>query len=169
MKPHSCLGLYLAWSKTRVSLMVLQLLFAMTFLVLKNDPIAKISMPSHKQLETCGALIERHHPALSDVWGTINSLKIKIDEPPDEITQSWFYNGWMHCHFMTAVLCFAFDGTIPVCYYNVPGCSHHGTVADWGCLYDKLERVYEETGLKFVIDSAFSTTNIPFLIKLSQT
>jgi hypothetical protein len=29
------------------------------------------------------------------------------------------------------------------------------TIADWGDIYDKLERFYEETGLKFVIDSAF--------------
>ena len=98
----------------------------------------------------------------------MDGLKIKIDAAPDEITQSRFYNGWKHCHFVTAVLCFTPDGTIPACYYNVPGCSHDSTVADWGCLYEKLEKVYEETGLKFVIDSAFCTTNIPFLIKSSQ-
>ena len=183
MKAHDCLGLYLAWSRTRGSLMVLQLLFGMTYTavlkyiqfarriiikVLKKDPLAKIAIPSHEQIETYRALIERRHPALPDVWGTMDGLKIKIDAAPDEITQSRFYNGWKHCHFVTAVLCFTPDGTIPACYYNVPGCSHDSTVADWGCLYDKLEKVYEETGLKFVIDSAFCTTNIPFLIKSSQ-
>ncbi len=183
MQAHDCLGLYLAWTRTRGSLMVLQLLFGVTFTavakyiqfarrividVLKKDEMAKIAIPSHDQLETYRALIERRHPALPDVWGTMDGLKIKIDAAPDDITQSRFYNGWKHCHFVTAVLCFAPDGTIPACYYNVPGCSHDSTVAEWGRLYDKLEKVYEETGLKFVIDSAFCTTNIPFLIKSSQ-
>ncbi len=31
MKAHDCLGLYLAWSRTRGSLMVLQMLFGMTY------------------------------------------------------------------------------------------------------------------------------------------
>ena len=105
MKPEDCLGLYLAWTHTRGSLMVLQLLFAMTFTavakyiqftrrivikVLKQDPIAKIAMPSHEKLKEYHALIERHHPVLSDVWGTMDGLKIKIDEAPDKINQSRF-------------------------------------------------------------------------------
>jgi hypothetical protein len=97
----------------------------------------------------------------------MDELKIKIDEAPDKVTQSRFY-GWKHYHFVTAVLCFAPDGMIPSLYYNVPGCSHDSTVADWGNLYNKFERVYEEMGFKFVIDSAFCTINIPFFIKSSQ-
>jgi hypothetical protein len=41
-------------------------------------------------------------------------------------------------------------------------------MADWGGLYDKLKQVYNETGLKFVIDSAFSSPTMDFLIKSSQ-
>jgi hypothetical protein len=41
-------------------------------------------------------------------------------------------------------------------------------MADRGGLYDKLEQVYNETGLKFVIDSAFSSSTVDFLIKSSQ-
>ena len=48
------------------------------------------------------------------------------------------------------------DGTITIAFYNVPGCCHDSTVADWGDLYLKLEKVYEDRGLKFVIDSAIS-------------
>jgi hypothetical protein len=55
-----------------------------------------------------------------------------------------------------------------VAFYNVPGCSHDSTVAGWGDIYDKLESVYNKTGLKFVIDSAFATLNHDFLIKSSQ-
>jgi hypothetical protein len=117
--------------------MVLQMLFGLTYTavakyiqfarrivikVLKQDPLAKIAIPSHEKLEEYCALIDRCHPALPDVWGTMDGLKIKIDEAPDEITQSRFYNGWKHSHFVTAILCFAPDGSIPACYYNVLGC-----------------------------------------------
>jgi hypothetical protein len=46
-------------------------------------------------------------PCPPDVWGTMDGLKVKIDEAPDEITQSHFYNGWKHSQFVTAILCFA--------------------------------------------------------------
>jgi hypothetical protein len=67
-------------------------------------------------------------------------------------------------------LAFVPDGTIPAAFFNVnvPGCIHDSTLADWGSLYDKLEKVYNETGLKFVIDSAFSSSNVDYLIKSAQ-
>jgi hypothetical protein len=132
--------------------MVLQLIFGKTFTavakyiqfacrivikILKQDPMAKIAMPFYDKLEEYCAMIERHHSALPDVWGTMNGLKIKIHEALDDITQSHFYNGWKHNHFVTAVLCFALDETIPACYYNVLGCSQDSTVSNRGNLYDK--------------------------------
>lgn len=35
---------------------------------------------------------------------------------------------------------------------NVPDCMHSGTVADRGGLHDKHTQVYDETGLKFIIE-----------------
>ena len=98
----------------------------------------------------------------------MDGLKVLIEEAPDGIVQSRFYNGWKSAHFVTSVLCFAPHGTIPACFYNVPGCTHDSTVADWGRIYTKLKKIYEDTGWKFVINSAFSSTNIPYLIRLSQ-
>ena len=37
-----------------------------------------------------------------------------------------------------------------------------------GDIYDKLEKVYDETGLKFVIDSAFASGTYKFFIKSLQ-
>ena len=69
---------------------------------------------------------------------------------------------------MTAVLCFVPDGTIPAAFYNVCGVCHDSQVADWGNIYNKVEKVYHEIGLKFVIDSAFGSANIEHHIKSSQ-
>ena len=89
-------------------------------------------------------------------------MKVKIKSAPDGIVQSHIYNGWKSDHFVMAVLCFVTDGTIPACFYNVPGCTHDSTVTDWGSIYMKLTGKYEEAGLKFVIDLAFCTVRFPF-------
>ena len=186
MRAEDCLGMALAWSRNRGSLMALQLIFGTTMTptskylqfarrilvkVLLDDPYAyaKIEMPTHEKLKECWAVIQARHPALEDVWGTMDGLKLRIESASDFLTQSRFYNGWKCDHFVTGVLCFfAPDGTIPAAFfYNVPGCTH-STVADWGMLYEKLEKVYNETGLKFVIDSAFSASDCEFLIKSAQ-
>jgi len=183
IRPEDCLGLKLAWTRTRGSMMVLQLIFGITMSplakylqfarriiikILKKDELAKISLPSFEKLQEYRDTIARRHPALQNVWGTMDGIKVRIEEAPDGIVQSCFYNGWKSDHFVTAVLCFVPDGTIPACFYNVPGCTHDSTVADWGSIYDKLSRVYDDTGFKFVIDSAFCTAQFPFLIKSSQ-
>jgi hypothetical protein len=183
LNPADCLGLVLAWSRTRGSLMVLQLLFGMTMSpvgkylqfarrilvkILKNDDLAKIKVPSVQRLEEYRAMIADRHPALDMVWGTMDGLKCRIEKAPDEIVQSRFYNGWKSDHYVCAVLCFVPDGTIATGFYNVPGCCHDSTIADWGEIYDKLGKVYEETGFKLVIDSAFASGTYEFLIKSSQ-
>ena len=45
---------------------------------------------------------------------------------------------------------------------------HDSQVAHWGRVYDKLGAVYDETGGKCMVDSAFRKVNQPFLIKSSQ-
>ena len=183
MNPADCLGLVLAWSKMRGSLMVLQLLFGMTMSpvskyqqfarrilvkILKAYTLAKIEMPSPDKLKEYRAMIAARHPALDMVWGTMDGLKCRIEKAPDDIVQSRFYNGWKSDHYVSAVLCFVPDGTIVMGFFNVPGCCHDSTIADWGDIYTKLETVYEETGLMFVIDSAFASGTYKFLIKSSQ-
>ena len=70
---------------------------------------------------------------------------------------------------MSAVFVFCPDGTIPIAAYNVPGCFHDSTIAEWGKIYKKLGNVYEMVGGKCTVDSAFSKKTNPFLIQSSQT
>jgi hypothetical protein len=48
------------------------------------------------------------------------------------------------------------------------GCCHDSTIADWRDIYDKQEKVYHKTGLKFVIDSTFASGAYKFFIESSQ-
>jgi hypothetical protein len=183
MNPADCLGLVLAWSRTRGSLMVLQLIFGMTMSpvakylqfacrilvkILKANDLAKIQIPPPEKLDEYRAVIAARHPALDMVWGTMDGLKCRIEKAPDEIVQSRFFNGWKSEHYVSAVLAFVPDGTIVTGFFNIPGCCHDSTIADWREVYTELAVVHEETGLKFVIDSAFASGTYPFLIKSSQ-
>ena len=103
MNPADCLGLVLAWSRTRGSLMVLQLIFGMTMSpvakylqfarrilvkILKANDLAKIQIPPPEKLEEYQAVIVARHPALDMVWGTMDGLKCRIEKAPDKIVQS---------------------------------------------------------------------------------
>jgi hypothetical protein len=100
--------------------------------LLKNDLFVKMSLPDTNKLQEYQEIISHMHPDLQDVWGTMDGLKIRIEQAPDGVVQGPFYDGWKCDHYVTTVLCVAHNGTIPACFYNVPGCKHDSTVADWG-------------------------------------
>jgi hypothetical protein len=183
VKAIDCLGLTLAWTRTRGSCMALQSMFGMTMTnlnkymrfgrrilikVLERHPEAMVEAPSPKRIGFLKQLVHQRHPNLKDVWCTMDGLKIPIEMPPDIDIQERFYNGWQHGHYITNVLCFCPDGTIPIAFVNLPGSMHDSMVAELGGIYDELERAFQLTGGKCTIDSAFSSSTRPFLLKSSQ-
>lgn len=98
----------------------------------------------------------------------MDGLKLYLEKSPDHVIQNQFYNGWTHDHYVSCVIVFCPDGTIPIFCYNVPGCIHDSTISEWGGIYDKLKFVYETTGGMCTVDSHFSKKHYPFLIKSSQ-
>jgi hypothetical protein len=98
----------------------------------------------------------------------MDGLKIMLEQSSDALIQVHFYNGWTHDHYVSSVVCFCPDGTIPIAYINIPGAVHDRQIADYGDIYDKLETVYQQDGGQCTIDSAYGNVNREFLIKLSQ-
>jgi hypothetical protein len=99
----------------------------------------------------------------------MDGLKLYLEKPDDEDIQNIYYNGWKCDHYVTNVLAFAPDGTVPLCCLNVPGNVHDSQVAEWGNIYNKLEIAYNTCGGKCAVDSAFSRLRFPFLVKSSPT
>ena len=183
IRPEDCLGLVLAWTRTWGSLMALQLIFGMTFsnldyyllfgkriivMVLRNDQRASVQIPSSEKIEEYKEMVKNRHPFLTDVWCTMDGLKITLEQSGDALIQERFYNGWTHNHYVSSVLCFCPDGTIPIAYINIPGAVHDSQIADYGDIYDKLEMVYQRDGRQCTVDSAFGNVNREFSIKSSQ-
>lgn len=136
--------------------------------ILQYDEYAMIDVPSPEKINEYKQAISEKYPCLVNVWATMDGLKTPIQQSGSTKQQSYFYNGWKHGHFVTNVFCFCPDGTIPIAFMNVPGATHDSTVADWGDIYNKLERVYDETGAICTVDSAFRMRNAPYIIKSSQ-
>ena len=59
------------------------------------------------------------------------------------------------------------NGIVIVPAVKAPGAMHDSTIEHWGDIYKKLQNVYGRSGGRFVMDSAFSKGNHPFLIKYS--
>ena len=184
LKPEDCLGLALAWTRTRGSQIALQMIFGITgtpldvyikysrrilIHILKRDDLAKVALPDDNSVREFQAAIQRKHPHLDGVWSTMDGLKLYLEVASDEDKQNMFYNGWKCDHYVVSVFVFAPDGTIPICTLNVPGSQHDSIVAEWGRIYEKLEKVYNSVGGKCVVDSAFSQLRNDYLVKSGQT
>ncbi len=133
-----------------------------------NDSLAKIAIPLNEEITSYKEAIGASYLLLSDVWSTMDGLKLYLQQSGNTKIQACFYNGWTHGHNVTLVFVFCPNGTIPIAFFNVPGSVHDSQVAYWGRVSKKLGTVYQETGRKCMVDFAFGKVNHPFLIKPSK-
>ena len=96
-----------------------------------------------------------------------DGLKIAIQRAGDDIAQNRCHNGWTHGHCMSNVFVFAPDGTIVMAVLNCPGSMHDSELASLGepSIYDKIDKLHDETGCQCVMDSAFAARSRPSIIK----
>ena len=95
-----CLGLCLAWTRTRGSSMVLQMIFGLTLnpvstylrfglriviAVLGREPESVIKVPSIDRTCHYQGVIRGRHPLLHGCWCTMDGLKLKIQRPVDRV------------------------------------------------------------------------------------
>jgi hypothetical protein len=136
---------------------------------LQGNPDAKIQKPTANEVLAYKTAVSSKYLHVPDVWAACDGLKLGMQATMDDVTQNMFYNGWTHGHYISCIFVFAPDGKIRVCCFNSPGCWHDSSQADHGGVYDKLNEVYEATGGKVVVDSAFSVQDKCYFIKSSQT
>lgn len=178
------LALVLAWTRTRGSLSVLQIIFGLTasrlshwlrfgrrmlLKVLSEDPLAIPTMPTDDEVDDFVSCITEKYPALTNCWGAMDGLKIRLERAGNAQVQNLFFNGWTHDHYISNLFLFSPDGKIRACYCNAPGAMHDSTLAKWGGIYDKIDKLYRARGAKVVVDSAFSSEQRDSVYKSFQT
>jgi hypothetical protein len=150
-----CLALVLAWTRTRSSMAVLEILFGITsghlslglrfgqqllFKVLRADQHAIVSMPSEEEVDDFIGAINMKYPALTNCWGAMDGLKVRLEKAGNSQIQNIFFNGWTHDHYISNLFLFSPDGKIRACYINAPGTLHDSTMANWGGLYEQYRQ-----------------------------
>ena len=133
-----------------------------------DDSLAPVSIPSTEKIDEYKADFGARHLLLNDCWATMDGLKLYLQQSGNFEIQERFYNGWTHDHYVTSVFCFCPDGKISIAFFNRPGSVHDSQVAELGGLYEKLEKVFETTGGKCCVDSAFASVKRDFLLKSGQ-
>ncbi len=91
-----------------------------------------IGIPLEEKITEFNAAINTINPILKDAWATMDGLKLHLQKSLNESIQEMFYNDWKEDHCVTNVFVFVPDGTIPIAFFNVPGCVHDSQVAKWG-------------------------------------
>ena len=181
-----CLGLVLAWTRTRGSRKVLQLIFGFTanplsvwlrfgrrilVKVLAKHPDAKVELPTPEEIAVFKQSIQAKYPCLANIWAAMDGLKLCVAANP--LTQNMFYNGWTHDHYVSNLFVYSPDGKIRACFINAPGSWHDSTLASISNIYNKLDELHERErdngGARVVVDSAFGRENRPSLLKSHQS
>jgi hypothetical protein len=177
------LGLALTWTRTQGSYAVLQVIFGLTpgqlslwlrfsrrllVKVLKDDPLAKVTIPTDLEIRDFEVAIASKYPALTNCWGAMDGLKLRLERAGDQRIQNMFYNGWTHDHYVSNLFLFSPDGKIWACYINAPGTFHDSTMANMSMVYTLVDDIYLRVGSKIVVDSAFASDGRPSLYKSHQ-
>ena len=180
---NMCLGLTLAWSRTRGAQWPLSMIFGMTgtpvsvwirfgmrilVYLFMHDDAARVRLPTVHEIEEYKNSIQRNFPALQNCYAVCDGLKLHLQQSGNHLIQNRFYNGWTHDHYVSNIFVFVPNGTICICALNAPGSIHDSQLADWGGVYPKLKKVYDEMDGIVVMDSAFSKLTYPFIIKSGQ-
>ena len=180
------LGLQLFYLRNRGAQWVLCTVFGMTqsqvsnylrfsrrilIKLLSKTNIAKTSVPDSTDIEKFVEAVSCRHPILGQkrVWGTMDGLKILLQQSTKFSIQLRFYNGWTHDHYVTNLFVFAPDGTIRFFCINCPGAVHDSQVGELSGLFQKLKTIYEKINATITVDSAFSSARYPFFIKSSES
>ena len=135
--------------------------------VLIDQPEAAITIPTDAEILFYQSCIAEKYPHCSEVWGALDGLKCTIEKSTNDRVQNHFYNGWTCGTYINSLFLFAPDGRIRSTIYNCPGTFHDSTMADYG-MYNTIDGVYQRTGAKVVVDSAFSLIDDSCIIKSRQ-
>ena len=105
-------------------------------------------------MEELAGLVEAREPLLPKVWGFVDGLNLRIENPADDLRQNAMYNGWLGYTACSSLLLWCADGLIRFAALNCPGSWHDSGIANLRKgFYAKCET--QPDGFHVVGDSAF--------------
>ena len=64
-------------------------------------------MPTDDELDEFIATIAVKYPALTNCWGAMDGLKLRLERAGNNNMQNNYYNGWTHDHYVSNFFVFA--------------------------------------------------------------
>eukprot|EP00957_Ditylum_brightwellii_P135700 10348719-Ditylum_brightwellii.AAC.1 len=127
-------------------------------------------MPTKDEFDSFVAFVGKKYPRLAQkkVHGTMDGIKLYLQQTGDVKIQECFYNGWRHDHYVTNAFMFTPVGMIRLMVINLPGDTHDLTAANYGIIYKKLEGFFKKYSGKCVVDFSFSLLRRSYLLKSSR-
>jgi hypothetical protein len=127
---------------------------AVLLAAVRHDHDSRIAWPTAAEMQHLSGLMSCYAPALTNIFGFVDGVYFRCDDPADSETQNAYYNAWKSCCSITNVLVFATDGTIIWARYNLPGSWHDSRLAR--PLYTRLIDPVRTPGqFALVADTAF--------------
>ncbi|KAI0308625.1 hypothetical protein OF83DRAFT_206224 [Amylostereum chailletii] len=96
--------------------------FSITILLgtVKNIPEGEIRWPEGQEFEEWNGLIVARHELLTGGFGSLDGLKLAVQESDDPDIENATYNGWTHGHYESSVFAFSPRGVIFCAAINLP-------------------------------------------------
>ncbi|ETV82889.1 hypothetical protein H257_04663 [Aphanomyces astaci] len=121
---------------------------------LRRIPDALIRWPSKSGQAHWASKANEREPLVQGVFGFVDGKDLRVQEPSNVDLQNAQFNGWLHCVFVTGVLCYGLDGTLIWGRHNCPGSWNDGEMSRG--LQDILaDDTKVGPGMKVASDSAF--------------
>ncbi|RHY11309.1 hypothetical protein DYB36_005419 [Aphanomyces astaci] len=121
---------------------------------LRRIPDASIRWPSKSRKAHWASKANEREPLVQGVFGFVDGKNLRVQEPSNVDLQNAQFNGWLHCVFVTGVLCYGLDGTLIWGRHNCPGSWNDGEMSRG--LQDILaDDTKVGPGMKVASDSAF--------------
>ena len=126
---------------------------------LDNWDISTIRWPTKSQQRSWAVLLTEYEPLIKNKWGFVDGKNFRVQRPTNSELQNAYYNGWLHCEFVTGVLLFGIEGCIVWGKHNNPGSWNDSIMSV--SMFDKLldpEKSIMTHGI--LADSAFPVSGL---------
>ena len=172
LPPHAGLALALRWASSTSTLQELCLFFgilpptfsrflpyclALLQVTLQSDVAGRVAWPNHGEQFVMADMVARKYATLAGCFGTLDGLRLPLQESSDYLSQGNYYNGWVKYHNIVNVFIWGADGTIIGYGINFPGTYHDSHVCSDAQLYSTI-RDFQHKDLYLAGDAAFVDT-----------
>ncbi|ETV67580.1 hypothetical protein H257_16306 [Aphanomyces astaci] len=96
---------------------------------LKSIPDASIRWPSKFKQAYWASKSNAREPLVHGVFAFVDGKNLRVQEPSNADLQNAHYNGWLHCVFVTGVVCYGLGGTLIWGSHNCPGSWNDGEMS----------------------------------------